>query len=51
MFYGKSRLDFTANQFMKYLYDYLKWYSEKRIKISLGGLSPIDYRKSSGLLV
>ena len=27
---------------------YIKWYAEKRIKLSLGGLSPLDYRRSLG---
>ncbi|MEE0955209.1 MAG: IS3 family transposase, partial [Eubacterium sp.] len=27
----------------------IHWYAEKRIKISLGGLSPIQYRKAQGL--
>ena len=34
---------------MKQLNDYIVWYNEKRIKQSLGYLSPIDYRKSLGL--
>ncbi|WP_143078314.1 IS3 family transposase, partial [Devosia psychrophila] len=25
------------------------WYNEKRIKISLGSLSPIEYRQSLGI--
>jgi transposase len=27
----------------------IRWYNEKRIKISLGSLSPIEYRASLGL--
>ncbi|NLM27386.1 MAG: IS3 family transposase, partial [Clostridiaceae bacterium] len=30
--------------------DYLIWYNKKRIKISLGAMSPIDYRRSMGLI-
>lgn len=30
---------------------YIRWYNEKRIKISLGSLSPVEYRKSLGLNV
>ncbi|MBA4143307.1 MAG: IS3 family transposase, partial [Nitrosospira sp.] len=26
-----------------------RWYNEKRIKISLGSLSPLEYRESLGL--
>ncbi|MDD3393957.1 MAG: IS3 family transposase, partial [Anaerotignum sp.] len=29
---------------------YITWYSEKRIKMSLGGMSPLDYRRSLGLV-
>lgn len=29
--------------------EYIHWYNEKRIKVSLGGLSPLAYRKSLGL--
>ncbi|MBJ9732937.1 MULTISPECIES: IS3 family transposase, partial [Burkholderia cepacia complex] len=28
---------------------YVRWYNEKRIKGSLGYLSPIEYRESLGL--
>ena len=29
---------------------YIKWYTKKRIKLSLGGMSPLDYRMSLGLV-
>lgn len=28
----------------------MPWYNEKRIKISLGALSPAEYRESLGLM-
>ncbi|WP_417003821.1 IS3 family transposase, partial [Adlercreutzia equolifaciens] len=28
---------------------YIRWYNEERIKLSLGGMSPVQYRKSLGL--
>ncbi|RCV87600.1 IS3 family transposase, partial [Billgrantia montanilacus] len=28
---------------------YIRWYNEKRIKMSLGALSPLEYRKSLGI--
>ena len=28
---------------------YLHWYCEKRIKLSLGGMSPLEYRQSKGI--
>lgn len=27
-------------------YGYIRWHNEKRIKISLGSLSPLEYRES-----
>ncbi|MCM3566143.1 IS3 family transposase, partial [Hydrogenophaga intermedia] len=29
---------------------YIRWYNEKRIKISLGSLSPVEYRRSLGIV-
>ena len=41
---------YSRNQeFIAILNDYLIWYREKRIKLSLGGLSPMEYRRSLGL--
>ncbi|MDD6449225.1 MAG: IS3 family transposase, partial [Lachnospiraceae bacterium] len=34
----------------KTLDDYIHWYSEERIKVSLGGVSPTQYRKQLGLI-
>ena len=28
---------------------YMQWYRDKRIKLSLGGLSPMEYRRSLGI--
>lgn len=39
----------TIEQFVEVSDSYTRWYNEKRIKIPLGSLSPIDYRKSLGL--
>ncbi|WP_417038315.1 MULTISPECIES: IS3 family transposase, partial [Negativicutes] len=33
-----------------YLDDYLHWYNEDRIKITLGGMSPVEYRESLGIM-
>jgi len=51
MFYGKSWSGVTINKFIEELDTYIKWYAEKRIKISLGGMSPIDYRRNLGIVV
>ncbi len=50
MFYGYSWSGITIDQFIEKLDEYLKWYGEKRIKLSLGGMSPLDYRKRLSLV-
>lgn len=50
MFYGHSWQDVTIDEFIKTLDDYIHWYSEERIKVSLGGVSPTQYRKQLGLI-
>jgi len=50
MFYGFSWSGVTIDQFIEELDTYIRWYAEKRIKLSLGGMSPINYRKSLGLV-
>lgn len=44
MFYGRSWRDVTIEEFIIILDEYMHWYAEKRIKLSLGGLSPIQCR-------
>ena len=39
----------TIEQFVAEVDAYIRWYNEKRIKISLGSLSPVKYRQSLGL--
>ena len=48
-FYNRDWRDVTVKEFIDQLDEYLHWYSEERIKISLGGMSPIEYRRSLGL--
>ena len=48
MFYFRSWDGITIEQFIDELDRYLKWYNEKRIKISLGAMSPLEYRRSIG---
>ena len=48
-FYNRDWRDVTVEKFIDQLDEYLHWYSEERIKISLGGMSPIEYRRSLGL--
>lgn len=44
MFYGKSWFRVSVETFISELDDYLHWYNEDRIKLSLGAMSPQDYR-------
>ena len=46
LFYPRSWQDTTTDQFMQTVDSYIRWYNEKRIKISLGSLSPLEYRAS-----
>lgn len=39
----------TIEQFIEAVDSYIRWHNEKRIKVSLGSLSPIEYRVSLGL--
>jgi len=49
LFYSRNWKATTVEQFVKEVDAYIRWYNEKRIKISLGALSPIEYRRSLGL--
>lgn len=49
MFYEEKWLDTTIEKFMDEINDYVVWYNEKRIKMSLGGKSPVEFRRSIGL--
>lgn len=51
MFYGKSWIGVTIEHFIEQLNSYIYWYNEKRIKISLNGMSPVEYRRSIGLSI
>ena len=46
MFYGKDWRGISIDTFIAILNDYLIWYNEKRIKVSLGYMSPKEYRHS-----
>ncbi|MFM9428781.1 transposase InsO family protein [Variovorax sp. GrIS 2.14] len=45
-FYPGNWQSTTVEQFIQALDSYIRWYNEKRIKMSLGGLSPVEYRTS-----
>ncbi len=49
MFYGRSWGGVSLDEFINTLDTYLRWHNERRIKMSLGAMSPVEYRKSLGL--
>jgi putative transposase len=49
LFYARDWKSATIEQFIETVDSYIRWYNEKRIKLSLGSLSPIEYRVSLGL--
>ena len=51
MFYNRNWNGISIPQFIEVLNNYLIWYNEKRIKITLGNMSPLEYRRSLGLVV
>lgn len=49
MFYNRKWSGISIEKFIEILNKYLHWYNEKRIKMSLGALSPIQYRMNLDL--
>lgn len=49
LFYPRNWQAITVEQFIQIVDSYIRWYNEKRIKISLGSLSPREYRESLGI--
>ena len=49
LFYPRDWKNATIEQFIETVDSYIRWYNEKRIKVSFGALSPIEYRVSLGL--
>lgn len=50
LFYPRNWRSTTIEQFIEVLGSYIRWYNAERIKISLGSRSPIEYRRSLGLV-
>lgn len=51
MFYGRNWDQYSIEEFIQEVDDYMHWYCKDRIKSTLGGLSPLDYRRSIGVAV
>ena len=49
LFYPRDWRATTVDQFIEVLDSYIRWYNAKRIKVSLGSLSPSEYRESLGI--
>lgn len=45
-FYGRDFRNMKMTAFQKYIDDAMVWYNERRVKVSLGGLTPAEYRAS-----
>ena len=50
IFYGRSWEGVPLEEFIEELDRYIRWYNEKRSKMRLGGMSPLVYRRSLGLV-
>lgn len=48
-FYPRQWAGINMEQFVAELDEYIRWYNDTRIKMSLGGISPIEYRQSLGI--
>jgi len=48
LFYPRNWQATTIEQFIEVVGSYIEWYNGKRIKISLGSLSPTEYRDHLG---
>jgi len=51
MFYGRPWGGVRLGEFMDTLSEYPRWYNQTRIKMSLGGMSPLEYRNRLGWAV
>ena len=49
LFYPRNWQATTIEQFIEVVDSYIRWCNEKRIKISIGSLSPLEYRASLGI--
>lgn len=49
MFYNRKWNRISIDSFIEELDTYIHWYNEDRIKMSLGGMSPLQYRRNLGI--
>ena len=48
LFYPRDWRTTTIEQFIQVVDGYIRWYNEKRIKLSLGLCSPVEYPNQDG---
>ena len=51
MFYGRNWSNSTLDDLIRAINKYMNWYRTSRIKSTLGGLSPLEYRRRLGVCV
>jgi putative transposase len=51
LFYPRNWQDISIDKFIKTVDAYISWYNNDRIKLSLGSLSPMEYRANLGITV
>lgn len=49
MYYHRDWTKTTIGEFTQALDAYIRWYNRHRIKLSLGGMSPVEYRQRLGI--
>jgi transposase InsO family protein len=49
MFYKRDWSNISIENFIDQINQYINWYNSKRIKMSLGEMSPVEYRLSLGI--
>lgn len=49
MFFNRNWAGISIDEFIQEMDTYIRWYNERRIKLSLGAMSPMEYRQHLGL--
>ncbi len=49
MQYCRNWTNTTAQEFMREVDSYIRWYNEHHIKLTLGALSAMEYRRHLGM--
>ena len=50
VFYGEDWSGWSIEEFMSEIDAYIRWHDGRRIKLTLDGMSPVEYRESLGLV-